>query len=235
MSPIQIGGGYGRPPHISKDVAMGVAPGGFIKQCVLEDTNLATIWERDHTICFNVQILNSAMFQQVTGTAPPSTPISAKAYADQGLPFYKIYGETSTVKGDFDGIKSVKQLDNIKNENGKRKNEGNSALKTNKKQKDISDGEKDDSDEAEDNSDSEEEEDGGSDNEEDYSDEHDQLDTDQDEAPVDDDGDKQTFQNPVIVLNPDGSAMGKFTPVSELMEELSRMKLRNSKLRPAKG
>ena len=91
-----------------KEVAMGVAPGGLIKQCILSDTNPASIWERDSTICFNVHILNSDMFQQVTGKAPPSTPVSAETYADEGLPFYKIYGETSTIKGDFNSIKSVK-------------------------------------------------------------------------------------------------------------------------------
>ena len=228
---LNLRGGGGQNP---KDIALGVAPGGLIKQCILKDTNPAIIWDRDRTICFNVQILNSAMFQQVTGKAPPSTPISAKTYADQGLPFYKIYGETSNVKGDFAGIKSVKQLDRIKNDNGKRKNEGDNALEPNKKPKDVSDEENDDTDEAEDNSDSDEEEDGSSDNVEEDSDEDEKLDTDEVETTVDADGDEQPFQNPVIVLSPDGSAMGKFTPVSERMEELSRMKLRNSVLRPAK-
>lgn len=180
---------------------MGVAPGGLIKQCVLKDRYLASIWDRDSSICFNVQILNSAMFQQVTGQAPPPTPITAKTYADQGLPFYKMYGEKSTIRGDFDGIKSVMEMDKIKNENGKREKEGD-ALVSNKKPKD--------------------------------SDQEEELDTAKVETPVDADGDEQPFQNPVILLNPNGSAMGKFTPVSELMEELSRLKLRNSKLRPAK-
>ncbi len=114
---------------------MGVAPGGLIKQCILEDTHPASIWERDRTVCFNVQILNSEMFQQVTGKAPPSTPISAKTYADQGLPLYKIYGETSTIKGDFDGIKSVKELDKVKNKNGKRENEGDEASNRKKRRR----------------------------------------------------------------------------------------------------
>ena len=169
---------------------MGVAPGGLIKQCILEDTNPASIWERDYTVCFNVQILNSEMFQQVTGKVPPTTPISAKTYADKGLPFYKIYGETSIIKGDFTGIKSVNGLDKIKNENAKRENDEQCDLKSNKKPKVFS--------------------------------------------ILDEDGDEQPLQNPIILLNPTGSAMGIFTPVSELMEELSRMKLRNSKLLPVK-
>ena len=165
------------------------------------------------------------MFQQVTGKAPPPTPISAKTYADQGLPFYKIYGEKSTIKGDFNGIKTVKELDKIKNANGKRKTEGDDALEPNKKAKDCSDGEDDnDTDEEEDSS--------GFDDDDDDDDE---LDPDDDGSnPVDNDGDEQPFQNPVILLNPNGSAMGTFTPVSELMEQLSRLKLRKSKAPPAK-
>lgn len=216
-----------------KNAALGVAPGGLIKQCILEDTNPATIWERDYAICFNVQILNSAMFQQVTGRAPPPTPISAKTYADEGLPFYKIYGETSAIKGDFDGIKSVKEIDKTKTENGKREKEDvDDVFESNKKPKDISNEENDNINDVEDNSDSDGEEDDGSDDDEEDSEadsgEDEDLDPDEDEIPMDADGDQEPFQNPVILLNAGGSAMGKFTPVSELMEELSRMKLRNS-------
>ena len=194
------GGGGGPCPQ---DVALGVAPGGLIKQCILEDTNAATIWERDRTACFNVQILNSDMFQQITGKRPPSTPISAKTYRDHGLPFFKIYGEKSTIKGDFDGIKSVKQLDKIKNKNRKRRNEGDGAPKPKKQAKGSS---------------VEAVEDGVDDGADDGADD---ANADEDEQPL---------ENPIILLKPDGSAMGKFVPVSELMDELSRLKLRGENL-----
>jgi len=91
-----------------------IAPGGLIKQCILEDHYDASIWERERMICFNVQVLNSSFFRQVTGVEPPKTPVTAKTYADQGLPFFKIYNESSTIKGDFDRIKSVKAIDKVK-------------------------------------------------------------------------------------------------------------------------
>lgn len=190
------GGGGGPTPE---QAALGIAPGGLIKQCILEDTYPAKIWERDHTICFNVQILNSTMFQQVTGKKPPSTPISAKTYADAGFPFYKIYGEISTVKGDFDGIKSVKQLDKLKNGNGKRGKQGHDVIKAKKKKLKNAGGEVDE-----------------------------KLDKDENDS-SDEDGDgeeEQALQSRIIMLNPSGSATGVFTPVSELIEKLSRMKLR---------
>ena len=107
--------GGGPPPPTVTGMELGVAPGGLIKQCILEDKYPASIWERHRTICFNVQILNSDIFRTVTGKDPPETPVSAEAYAACGLPFFKIYNEVSAVKGDFKGIKSVKEIDKAKN------------------------------------------------------------------------------------------------------------------------
>ena len=99
---------------------LGVAAGGLIKQWILPDTNPASIWQRDRTVCFNVQILNSAAFHQITGTNPPESPISAATYASEGLPFFAIYNETSDIKGDFGAVKSVKALDKDKAKDGKK-------------------------------------------------------------------------------------------------------------------
>ena len=104
----RLRGGCGAPEELS------VAPGGLIRQCILEDNYPATIWERERIICFNVQILNSTLFRQVTGIEPPETSISAATYAARNLPYFKIYNETSSIKGDFQGVKSVKEIDKAK-------------------------------------------------------------------------------------------------------------------------
>ncbi len=111
MSLHLVGGGDGPPPGESE---FGIAAGGLIKQCVLEDKYPESIWDTDRALFFNVQILNSERFQQVTGRAPPATPISAKTYASQGLPFFDIYNESSKVKGDFESVKSVVAVDKEK-------------------------------------------------------------------------------------------------------------------------
>ena len=90
---------------------LGVAAGGYIKQCILPDHNPASIWERDQTIYFNVQILNSAAFQKITGLKLPKTPVSAAIYASHGLPFFQIYNEKSDIEGNFKNLKSVKAID----------------------------------------------------------------------------------------------------------------------------
>ena len=93
---------------------MGIAPGGLIKQNILEDTYEADSWDRERTIIFNVQILDSESFQRVTGIQPAKTPISAQTYADLGRPYYKLHEETWSIKGDFGDLKSVKTIDKIK-------------------------------------------------------------------------------------------------------------------------
>ena len=100
------------------ELEMGIAPGGFIKQNIQQDTYAADSWDRERTIIFNVQILNSDSFQRVTGMPPPETPISAKTYSDLGLPFFERYEETSSIKGDFGDLKSIKTIDKIKAQDG---------------------------------------------------------------------------------------------------------------------
>lgn len=51
----------------------------------------------------------------ITGQDPPSTPIIAQTYARQGLPCYDINNERlSGIVGDFNGVKSVADLDRFK-------------------------------------------------------------------------------------------------------------------------
>ena len=97
-----------------KNLELGIAPGGLIRQTIVADPYSPDSWEPERSISFNVQMLNSELFHQVTGQAPPPTPITAQTYADHGLPFFKLYEEKSGIEGDFKGVKSVKAMDNAK-------------------------------------------------------------------------------------------------------------------------
>lgn len=90
----------------------GLSAGGLIRQEIVKDKHDPTKWEPTCGTIFNVQILNSNMFKQVTGKEPPPTPVSAKTYAEAGHPYFAIYDEKpSGIKGDFEGVKSVNELD----------------------------------------------------------------------------------------------------------------------------
>ena len=71
---LRIRGGRPSPPEIE----LGVAPGGLVKQCIIEDNYSPAIREPDVRISFDVQILNSEPFHQVTGSAPSRYPYSSQ-------------------------------------------------------------------------------------------------------------------------------------------------------------
>ncbi|KAH7066018.1 integral membrane protein [Paraphoma chrysanthemicola] len=96
--------GGGGPIH-----EMSIAAGGQIHQVIRPDAK-GDEWLADRTTVFNVQVLNSAVYKAVTGTAPPTEPIDAKTYKDHGLPFFKMYEEPSGIAGDFGLVKSVGQI-----------------------------------------------------------------------------------------------------------------------------
>jgi hypothetical protein len=90
------------PPELS------IAAGGCITQ------SIATLSHREYRktvpVTFNVQILNSASFEQVTGKNPPRSPVTAKTYADCGYPFFSIYEEPTSILGNFSNVQSIAQV-----------------------------------------------------------------------------------------------------------------------------
>lgn len=95
---------------------MSLAQGGLIKQTICTDHSNPEGWQPDHTLAFNVQFVNSALFQQITGEAAPPTPVDARVYALTGFPFYEMYEEASAVHGDFSGVRSIAQIENMQEE-----------------------------------------------------------------------------------------------------------------------
>ncbi|KAK4541873.1 hypothetical protein LTR36_007237 [Oleoguttula mirabilis] len=96
----------------SLEAEMGIAAGGLIKQTIVRDHCKEGIWDSTKTEIFTVSILNSAVFKQLTGKDPPPTPITARAYAALGYPYFSIFKETvSGIGGDFEQVQSVNQLD----------------------------------------------------------------------------------------------------------------------------
>ncbi|EEU46693.1 uncharacterized protein NECHADRAFT_77326 [Fusarium vanettenii 77-13-4] len=102
-----VGGGGGRMPTY-REPQMNLAAGGLIKQGVVELPQ--RYYQKTNTIAFNVQILNSATFQQVTGNPPPPSPVSAETYAKSGYPFFSGFEEPINIAGDFVAVRSISQL-----------------------------------------------------------------------------------------------------------------------------
>lgn len=92
---------------------LGLAAGGMIKQDIRQDTCDPAKWIQGLTLTIPVQILNSAVFRQVTGTEPPDCPISAETYAEAGFPFFELFEEKPSNISGADAFGSLQSINNI--------------------------------------------------------------------------------------------------------------------------
>jgi hypothetical protein len=68
--------------------SLGLAPGGRMRQQIFEDQFGLEDWDQEHgSRCF-ITIANSADWTAISGEAMPSQPVTARAYAAAGLPWY---------------------------------------------------------------------------------------------------------------------------------------------------
>ena len=102
---LRLRGGGGLLPH-----QMAIAAGGSIRQTIRRDPYRSHDWHKNAVIVFNVQILNSDVFECITGHEPPPSPITAQTYAELGLPFFTIEDKASGVSGAFDKVQSVAEI-----------------------------------------------------------------------------------------------------------------------------
>ena len=93
---------------------MGLAAGGRMEQSIYPDPHGPDTWDNTRTGRVYVHIVNSMLYEQITGEKPPATPVTARTYADHGYPWFDLYDEHL---GDLDpsqalaGVKSIKELD----------------------------------------------------------------------------------------------------------------------------
>ena len=82
-----------RSPMPTASPQIGLAPGGRMKQEIYPDPFGFDEW--DHSTrgrCF-VHLLNTLVWEAVTGAKPPLPPPTAASYTQQGLPWFEYYAE----------------------------------------------------------------------------------------------------------------------------------------------
>ena len=112
-------GGMGSVYECPVPMAMGLAPGGRMKQEIYDDRHGLDAWDQRHgSRCF-VTIANSAQWMAVTGEHPPTEPPTAKHYTEMGLPWFDYYG------GDVEAVVGAAALKGLASvaEMGERKSE----------------------------------------------------------------------------------------------------------------
>jgi hypothetical protein len=105
---------------------MGLAPGGRMKQDITKDPYGLNEWDPSaRSRCF-VHLLNTLMWEAVTGGKPPLPAPTAKTYKEQGLPWFDHYGEGPALAGGeaLKRLRSVIQISKQKGEPALPENEG---------------------------------------------------------------------------------------------------------------
>lgn len=101
-------------PAAPMGVEMGLGAGGRMTQDIHPDPHGVDTWDPSRTGRVYVHIVNSAAYREITGEAPPPTPVSARTYAEHGLPWFAPYDEGRgdvPASGVLAGVKSVKEWD----------------------------------------------------------------------------------------------------------------------------
>jgi hypothetical protein len=66
---------------------------GKMKQEIFPDEYGVESWDQDSRIEINIHIVNSQMFEKITGVVPPSSPITSEEYNEHGYPWFDFYNE----------------------------------------------------------------------------------------------------------------------------------------------
>jgi hypothetical protein len=89
---------------------MGLGAGGTITQKIYPDPHGIETWDEDNHGRVFVHIVNSMMYREITGEAPPPTPVTAKEYTKLGYPWFELYDEGAGDIGPSEVLSEVKPV-----------------------------------------------------------------------------------------------------------------------------
>lgn len=99
--------------------AMGLAPGGRMRQEIYRDHFELADWDQRHRARCFVHIANARQWRAITGEAPPTEPITAETYRRAHIPWFDYYAaDLEGVEGSkiLRGLRSIVQLGKDKGE-----------------------------------------------------------------------------------------------------------------------
>lgn len=102
----------------SANYAMGIAPGGRMRQDIYADPYALDDWDTTRTgRCF-VHIANSLIWASITGQRPPAPPLTAKVYTEHGFPWFEWYDDRQLTLDAGDTLARLKSISQLGSQNG---------------------------------------------------------------------------------------------------------------------
>jgi hypothetical protein len=106
---------YSSPaPLPSSHIEIGIAAGGRLKQQIIHDRYGVDAWDAERSRFVDIHIVNSEMYQTITGLEPLPSPVTQEQYQNSGIPWFAYYDETvKSVKaaGALSKIQGVGEID----------------------------------------------------------------------------------------------------------------------------
>jgi hypothetical protein len=93
---------------------MGLGAGGRMRQRIYPDPHGVETWDQGNRARVFVHLVNSQTWTAITGEPMPDSPVTARAYAEAGYPWFALYDER---RGDIPpaeelaGAKSIKEVE----------------------------------------------------------------------------------------------------------------------------
>ncbi len=97
---------------------MGLAPGGRMRQEVYDDPYGLDAWDQRHASRCFVTIVNSMQWLALTGEQPPTTPPTAQAYSEMGLPWFDYYSSDAEALGGASKFKDISSVTEFAGQKG---------------------------------------------------------------------------------------------------------------------
>lgn len=82
-------------PRPAEEHVMALGPGGRMRQKIYPDPHGLDAWDPGERGEARVVLVAADRFADLTGRAPPPTPVDAEAYARAGLPWFDLYDEAA--------------------------------------------------------------------------------------------------------------------------------------------
>lgn len=92
-APPPAGAAFSGPMRSPSSSAMGLGAGGVMRQRVYPDPHGVETWDPDPLGTVVLHIVDSRRYREITGEAPPGTPVDAATYTAHGLPWFELYDE----------------------------------------------------------------------------------------------------------------------------------------------
>jgi len=105
------------PCEYQKQLGMGLAAGGLMRQEIYEDKYGIDAWDTDHSSRCFVHLVNSESYADITGHLPPHPPLSKKEYEESGIPWFSYYDDKAALQG-AGPLKALKSLSEVASEKG---------------------------------------------------------------------------------------------------------------------